>query len=277
MQYLKIKIQAPSEFNEILIAELNDQGFDSFEEREDGVDAYISELAYHEEALREIGKKYHGLFAFSFVAEKLENKNWNEEWEKNFQPVVIADQCIVRASFHQPDKKYRYDIVINPKMSFGTGHHETTSMMIENQLGIDHAGKNIMDAGSGTGILAILASKLGAAHVTAFDVEEWAFENLRENILLNDCHNIFAALGDINSISLPMPVYDIILANINKNVLMQEIPFYSRKLSAVGILALSGFYTNDIIDLVNIAEKYSLQKFHMNEKNSWASLIFKKK
>ncbi|HXA00467.1 MAG TPA: 50S ribosomal protein L11 methyltransferase, partial [Cytophagaceae bacterium] len=159
----------------------------------------------------------------------------------------------------------------------GTGHHETTSMMIENQLGIDHAGKNIMDAGSGTGILAIMASKLGAAHITAFDVEDWAFENLRENILLNRCHNIFTALGDIESVKLPLPVYDIILANINKNVLMTEISSYAEKLSSGGILMLSGFYTHDCDDLINIAEKYSLRKSGDNEKNRWASLIFKKK
>jgi ribosomal protein L11 methyltransferase len=277
MQYLKIRIHLPSEFNEILIAELNDQGYDSFEEKEDGIDAYIAETAYQEEVLTKLAEKYHNLFSFSFSKEKLENKNWNEEWEKNFQPVVISGQCIVRASFHRPDKKYQYDIVINPKMSFGTGHHETTSMMIENQLGVNHAGKNIMDAGSGTGILAIMASKLGASHVSAFDIEEWSFENLQENTQLNGCHNIFTALGDIGSVSLPLPAYDIILANINKNVLMAEIPLYAEKLSAGGVLMLSGFYTSDCADLENIAEKHGLKKTGSNEKNRWASLIFKKK
>jgi ribosomal protein L11 methyltransferase len=289
MQYLKVKIRVLPEFNEILIAELNDQGYDSFEEREDGIDAYIGESAYNKNVLTELRQKYRDLFTFNFATEKLENKNWNEEWEKNFQPVIIADQCIVRASFHKPPKNYGgsgepgrgkpfpYDIVINPKMSFGTGHHETTSMMIENQLTIDHSGKNVMDAGSGTGILAIMASKLGARHVSAFDVEEWAFENLRENILLNDCHNIFTALGDINSIDLPLPVYDIILANINKNVLIAEIPVYAEKLNPGGVLVISGFYISDSDDMINIAEKYSLHKTGYNEKNSWASLIFKKK
>jgi ribosomal protein L11 methyltransferase len=277
MQYLRITIQLPSEFHEILIAELNEKGYDSFEEKEDGVDAYISESAYSELDLSAISEKYKGLFTFSFKVEKLENKNWNEEWEKNFQPVIIADKCIVRASFHQPPKTYPYDIIINPKMSFGTGHHETTWMMIENQLGIDHRNKQVMDAGSGTGILAIMASKLGAAHVSAFDVEEWAFENLKENISLNGCHNIFTALGDIESISLPLPVYDIILANINKNVLMAEIPSYAGRLQSGGILVLSGFYKDDCADLLEMSEKHGLEKSGENEKNRWASLILKKK
>jgi ribosomal protein L11 methyltransferase len=277
MNYLKIKINLSPEFHEILIAELNEKGYDSFEEKEDGIDAYISESAYSGLDLSAISEKYKELFTFTFKGEKLENKNWNEEWEKNFQPVIIADQCIVRASFHQPPKAYKHDIIINPKMSFGTGHHETTSMMIENQLGINHKNKQVMDAGSGTGILAIMASKLGAAHVSAFDVEEWAFENLKENISLNGCHNIFTALGDIESISLPLPVYDIILANINKNVLMAEIPSYAGRLQPGGILVLSGFYKDDCSDLLKVSEKHGLKKSGENEKNRWASLILKKK
>jgi ribosomal protein L11 methyltransferase len=162
-------------------------------------------------------------------------------------------------------------------MSFGTGHHETTSMMIENQLGIDHKSKDVMDAGSGTGILAIMASKLGAAHVSAFDVEDWAFENLKENILLNTCHNIFTALGDIEHVSLPIAVYDIILANINKNVLLMEIPVYAQKLRPGGIIVLSGFYTADCDELLAVAKKHGLEKTGEKEKNRWASLILKKK
>ncbi|MFL5729020.1 MAG: 50S ribosomal protein L11 methyltransferase [Cytophagaceae bacterium] len=276
MQYLKIKIQALVDYHELLIAELNLQGYDSFEEREDGIDAYVVEETYQEQGLQELSEKYKDLFSFTYTSEKLENKNWNEEWEKNFQPVIISSRCIVRASFHQPDKVYDYDIVINPKMSFGTGHHETTSMMIENQLGIDHRGKKVMDAGSGTGILAIMAAKLGAADVSAFDVEDWAYQNLKENISLNGCHNISAALGDISNVDLHNE-YDIILANINKNVLMAEIPVYAKKLSKGGILVLSGFYTGDSADLIEVAQKSGLVKASDNEKNRWASLIFNKK
>ena len=275
MEYIEVKIEILAEHTEIIIAELIIKGYDSFLETETGLDAYIEEGAFSEEDLKEIISR-HDEIKTSYSFSKLENKNWNEEWEKNFQPVEINEDCIIRASFHPLKKPYKYDIVINPKMSFGTGHHETTSMMIENQLETDHAGKKVMDAGSGTGILAIMASKLGAAHIDAFDVEEWAFENLKENINLNDCSNINCSFGDISKADLKFEKYEIILANINKNVLLEEIPLYSEKLENNGLLILSGFYTDDVDDIEKMASSNFLIKTGVKEKNRWASVIFKK-
>jgi ribosomal protein L11 methyltransferase len=277
LNYLELKIKVDPGHSEILIAELAESGYDSFAETDEGLDAYIEEGKFKEEELKEVISKYRDIFSVDYSIQRLENKNWNEEWEKNFPPVVIANACLIRASFHQPEPQYPYEIIINPKMSFGTGHHETTSMMIENQLQTDHKGKKVMDAGSGTGILAIMASKLGAESIIAFDVEDWAYENLKENIELNKCHNIQTALGDINKIKHPYKQYDIILANINKNVLIQEMSDYSSMLIKEGTLMLSGFYIEDIDDLDQIAQKFFLEKTAMKEKNRWASLIFKKK
>jgi ribosomal protein L11 methyltransferase len=277
LNYLELKIKVDSNFSEILLAELADSGYDSFAETVEGLDAYIEEDKFKEEDLLNVIEKYRNVFSVDYSVHKMENKNWNEEWEKNFSPVVVADKCLIRASFHVPQPQYPYEIIINPKMSFGTGHHETTSMMIENQLETDHEGKKVMDAGSGTGILSVMASKLGAENIMAFDVEDWAFENLKENIQLNHCLNIEAALGDINKVKHLHNQYDIILANINKNVLLEEIKAYSSKLRTGGILMLSGFYLEDTDDIIAEAKKFFLEKNVLKEKNRWASLIFHKK
>ncbi|MBX9851175.1 MAG: 50S ribosomal protein L11 methyltransferase, partial [Cytophagaceae bacterium] len=235
---------------------------------------FVDEKLFDENALKEILSRY--CITSSYKVSRLEEKNWNEEWEKNFQPVFIADTCAIKASFHKLDKTYPYEIIINPKMSFGTGHHETTSMMIENQLETDHKNKKVMDAGSGTGILAIMASKLGAEQVFAFDTEDWAFENLKENINLNACRNVKVAKGDISGVSVPFSSFDIILANINKNVLLDEIPVYSKYLSKGGILIVSGFYEEDISDIDTVCRNSSLKKISHRLKNRWASLVFQK-
>jgi len=176
--------------------------------------------------------------------------------------------------FSYTRKKYKYDIVINPKMSFGTGHHETTSMMIEHQLEIDHENKTLMDAGSGTGILAILASKLGARLVDAFDVEDWAFENLKENAILNGCSNILMSQAEVTKANLREKEYDIVLANINRNVLLEEMPEYVKRLKPSGKLVLSGFYKEDVPMLEERAGAFGLKKTSYKEKNNWASLVF---
>jgi ribosomal protein L11 methyltransferase len=277
LNYLEIKIKIDQDFSEIFMAELAGSGYDSFAETDEGLDAYIEENKFREEELKDLIKKYKNSFSVEYSIQNLENKNWNEEWEKNFSPVTVADQCLIRASFHKPDPAYPYEIIINPKMSFGTGHHETTSMMIENQLQINHQGKKVMDAGSGTGILSVMASKLGAQSVMAFDVEDWAFDNMKENIQLNNCPAVQTALGDIYQVKHPFSEYDIILANINKNVLLKEIQAYSSMLHKGGVLILSGFYTDDVEDILAEATKYSLEMMGQKEKNRWASLIFHKK
>ena len=274
LRFIEVKIICSPELSELLIAELVEIGYDSFQEMDSGLDAYVEQSIFSELQLKEILEKYstEGSIPYSFGL--LEDKNWNEEWEKNFQPVVIGEECIVRASFHVPAISYKYDIVINPKMSFGTGHHETTSMMIANQLEIDHKGKTVMDAGSGTGILAILASKLDASLVDAFDIEDWAFENLKENVILNGCTVVSIGKGDITKVELRAKEYDIILANINRNVLLEEMPEYCKRLKSGGILLLSGFYTLDIPMIEARANEFGLEKKSTKENNNWASLVF---
>ncbi len=278
MRYIEVKITVYPETAELLIAELVELGYDSFQETDSGLDAYVDQEVFSEKQLQEIIKKYssssENLLPYTFGL--LEDKNWNEEWEKNFPPVTVGEDCIIRASFHVLERPYKYDIVINPKMSFGTGHHETTSMMIANQLELNHKGKTVMDAGSGTGILAIMASKLEASLVDAFDVEDWAFENLKENATLNGCSNILIDKGDITKVSLREKEYDIILANINRNVLLGEMPEYSKRLKQGGTLVLSGFYIEDIPMLESRAGEFGLKKISSKEKNKWASLVFNK-
>ncbi len=274
MRFIEVKIAVGPVTSELLIAELVEIGYDSFQETDSGLDAYVDQESFSESQLQEIIFRYSKEEKIPYSFSLLEDKNWNEEWEKNFQPVIIGEDCIVRASFHTPEKPFKYDIVINPKMSFGTGHHETTSMMIANQLEINHKGKTVMDAGSGTGILAILASKLEASIIDAFDVEDWAFENLKENAILNGCSTILIGKGDITQVDLRTKEYDIILANINRNVLLKEMPEYCKRLKSGGTLVLSGFYKEDVPMLEARTDEFGLRKISSKEKNNWASLVF---
>ncbi len=277
MRYIEVKIDSSPELTELLLAELVALGYDSFQETDTGLDAYIEQDNFSEPQLQELILRYATSdVAIPYTFGLLEDKNWNEEWEKNFQPVIIGNDCIVRASFHTPTTPYKYDIVINPKMSFGTGHHETTSMMIANQLEINHKDKTVMDAGSGTGILAILASKLDATLVDAFDVEDWAFENLKENAILNGCLNIQIEQGTVTQVRLREKEYDIVLANINRNVLLEEMPEYSKRIKLGGILVLSGFYTHDVPVIETRAAEFGLTKTSSKENNNWTSLVFSK-
>lgn len=274
-QYIKLSFTIGEHFSDILIAELDLLGFDSYEILTEQLDAYIRESLFNEEALTELSIKYQDLFSVRYSYHKLEEKNWNEEWEKHFDPVLISGRCHIRASFHPPNKKIPYEVIINPKMSFGTGHHETTYQMIEHQLAIPHTGKRIMDVGSGTGILSILSEQLGATEVLAIDIEDWAVSNMHENIALNKCKNIQIRQGTVKKIA-PKGEFSIILANINKNVLLKEIPSYSALLAKKGILLLSGFYLEDSSELEYMAQKTGLAKIKESSKNNWACLEFQK-
>lgn len=276
LQYLEIKITLPADFTEFIMAELSSIGYDSFMEIPEGLNAYVDETLFSDSELRDTLAKYIPSESFSYIISKLENKNWNEEWEKNFQPVIIDDQFVVKASFHKLDKEYPYEVIINPKMSFGTGHHETTHMMVQHQLEVNHTNKRVIDAGSGTGILAIMAEKLGANEVIAYDIEDWAFENLKENINLNGCSKIKVAQGDVETVDFPFKSCDIVLANINKNVLLKEIPVYSNFLSPGGILIISGFYVEDVQDIENVCKASSLKTISQKERNRWTSLVLQK-
>ena len=272
--YNEIKLSLNADFNDIIVAELGELGFESFVETEDGLLAYIQQDMFSEVALNALVEEYQDTVLISYEVQEIAPKNWNEEWERNYQPIEVAGQVRVRASYHAPDADFKYDIVIDPKMSFGTGHHETTTLVMAQQLRLDHAGKSVLDVGSGTGILAILAEKRGAIQLTAFDIEEWAYLNALENCAINNCHHITVFQGTIAD--CPAAVYDIVLANINRNILLQEIPIYNQFLKVGGTLIVSGFYERDIADIVQKATEVGLRAVAQQSLNDWAMVQFGK-
>ena len=275
MYYTRLQVICDSEFSEILQAEISEAGFDTFMEIENGFEAYAEQENFDKNILHEIQQRYSALTPLTFYQDKIEKKNWNEEWEKNYEPVIVDDRVIIRAGFHQPAKNYPHDIIITPKMSFGTGHHQTTHLMVKTQLEMDHANKVVMDAGCGTAVLAIMASKLGAKKIEAFDIDEWSVINGKENAEVNNCDNINIRQGKISDLTFEDD-FDIILANINKNILLQEMHQYAAYLKPGGLLLLSGFYDQDIPDLLKSANQYSLTQVKSHERENWVSLLLKK-
>ena len=275
MYYTRLQVICDPDFGEILMAEVAEAGFDTFLETEKGFDAYAEEMKTDAPLLEHIREKYKHVQPLIFFQDKVHKQNWNEEWEKNVAPVIVDDRCLVRAEFHKVEKKYPYEIIITPKMSFGTGHHQTTYLMVKNQLDIDHVNKRVMDAGCGTAILSVMASLRGAKEVEAFDIDEWSIENGRENAEMNRCSNINIRRGTIREFSWHNK-FDIVLANINKNVLLDEMKVYSQNLAPEGILLLSGFYFHDINDLIMEAAKHGLQQDRHELYEGWASILLKK-
>lgn len=274
MNYIQYNftVTPPEPGSDILISVIADMGFDSFETNEKGFVAYIPEDLNSAVDLSEL--KFED-FSYSFTTQKMAQVNWNEEWEKNFSPVIVNDICVIRAPFHNLDKTYKYDIVIMPKMSFGTGHHDTTWLMCKNMLEIDLKGKTVFDMGSGTGVLAILASKLGATKIVGNDIDDWSVENAAENCAANNCSEITIIKGDGELLS-KKEHYDIVLANINKNVLKTYIPRLSSSLKQGGLLFISGFFKTDCEELINLASSNYLKLYKQEVKNDWATLIFQR-
>jgi ribosomal protein L11 methyltransferase len=272
MHHTRLAVTCAPEFSEILIAELSEAGFDTFLESDNGFEAYAEGDGYDHEAVREIQNKYEKTNSFSFAFSRIEKRNWNEEWEKSYTPIVVDDQCLIRASFHQPDKHYPYEVIITPKMSFGTGHHQTTYLMVRNLLKMDVKDKRVMDTGCGTAILAIVASKLGAREVEAFDIDDWSVENGNENIGVNSCENIRIQQGSIDEIDLSGS-FHIILSNINKNVLLDDIKAYRNYLVPGGLLLLSGFFALDIPDLLAEGVRHGFKEVLRDERDTWAALL----
>jgi len=256
---------------EILIAELGYAGFESFVETEEGVIAYIKKEEWNENILDHIYVLTSDEFEISYTFEDIEQTNWNEEWEKNFNPIVVDDLVSVRAPFHEkPDTKF--DLIIEPKMSFGTGHHETTHMMIQHILNNDFKDKSVLDMGCGTGVLAILAEKVGASKLDAIDIDNWCYLNSIENVERNDCKNISVYEGDVKL--LKGKKYDSIIANINRNILLADIPHYAKCLNENGTLFLSGFYKEDIPMIEMECNKQMLKLNETLQKGQWVSLKF---
>jgi len=267
--YFKVKPLQPAV--EILIAELGYAGFESFVETDDGVTAYIQKEEWNENILEDIQILNSDEFEISFTFEDIEQTNWNEEWEKNFHPIVVDNLCAVRAPFHESFNT-PYDIVIEPKMSFGTGHHETTHMMIQHILKNEFSEKTVLDMGCGTGVLAILSEMRGASKIDAIDIDNWCYLNSIENVERNECKNISVYEGDAQLLKGTM--YDVIIANINRNILLQDIEQYAKCLNKNGILFLSGFYENDIKIIEAECNKYMLKLVETLERNNWVSLKF---
>lgn len=275
MYHTRLQVICDPEYAEILMAEIAEAGFDSFLETDKGFEAYVENDQFDKIQLAAIQLKYQHVKPLILFEDHIQKQNWNEEWEKSLQPIIVEEQCLIRAEFHKVEKKYPYEIIITPKMSFGTGHHQTTYLMIKSQLQMDHEGKNVMDAGCGTGILSIMASKRGAKSVEAFDIDEWSVINGQENIENNQCRGIHLQQGKISDLKFD-ETFDIILANINKNVLLAELPAYSEYLRPSGQLLLSGFYTSDIDDLIKEASQFHFKEVRRDEKETWAALLLQK-
>jgi ribosomal protein L11 methyltransferase len=260
--------------SDILVAQLALIGFNGFVDNDEGLKAYISENDFNIDDVKDLSIVTMNTNLIDISYKIIQEQNWNETWEKSFKPVIVEEKCIVRAPFHKPEKQYPYDIIIEPKMSFGTGHHATTYLMIKEALELNFNKKTVVDMGSGTGILAILAEKKDAAKILAIDNNEWAYRNCRENINLNKTKKITPILGDRKN--LLQEKADIILANINKNVLMEDIPYYANILNNNGFLVVSGIYKKDMHDITEKAKHAGLKYVHHDEKNEWVSIQFQK-
>lgn len=259
----------------VIMAELSVFGFDTFVDTETGFEAYVPENLFREEDLIRMKDEAPEGHDVSYSLETIPAQNWNEEWEKNyFKPLVIGDQVVVRAPFHTEYPECRYEIVIEPKMAFGTGNHETTTLMMETLLALDLSGKSLLDMGCGTGILAILASMRGAGPVTAIDIDEWSYSATLENSMLNGADNITVLLGD--AALLGREKYDVVLANIQKNIILYDIKKYAEVLLPGGILMVSGFYVADLSDIQAAAAANGLNFMRFREKNQWVMAMFSK-
>lgn len=273
MEYVLIKFSSiKPEQVDLVIAELSEYNFNGFEESEDELKAYI-EKDFLDNSIIEIISNLN----IPFEKEIISEINWNEEWEKNFVPVLIPDHlgnknyCFIRASFHQSEKVL-HEIVITPKMSFGTGHHATTFMMVQQMSKLDFTNKTVADFGTGTGILAILAEKLGASAVTANDYDHWCIENSKENFSINNCKNIDLILSD----KFPRGSYDIVLANINLNIIIANLDSLYDGCKENGFIILSGMLKQDIPTITDELKKFQLKEFSISEKDNWISVLVKK-
>lgn len=267
------KISPKEPATEILIAELGNVGFESFVENEIGVTAYIQKTDWFENILEEIFILNSDEFSIDFDVTEVAQTNWNKEWEKNFEPIQVDDLVSIRAPFHE-NPHLKYEIIIEPKMSFGTGHHETTHMMIQHLLQLNLENKKVLDMGCGTGILAIFAEIKGAKPIDAIDIDEWCYTNSLENVERNNCHQITVYQGDASL--LTHQKYDVIIANINRNILLADMKVYASCLNNNGILLLSGFYESDLSMIHEEASKNNLKLENTIQRNQWLSAKYVK-
>ncbi|MCB9189453.1 MAG: 50S ribosomal protein L11 methyltransferase [Flavobacteriales bacterium] len=269
MDYIKVSfvLEPLLPAREILYADLEILGFESMIDTDNGVDAFVPKDSFHENILENLMVRNIPDQKVEYSIETIEQQNWNASWESQFQPIIINEKCTIRAPFHE-SSLVPFDIVILPKMSFGTGHHETTFLMAQELFELDLNGKSFMDMGCGTGVLAIIAAKLKAKVVEGIDVEEWAYENSIENAALNNQSQIRFFHGDVEQ--LKGKKFDVIFANINRNILLQDMADYNESLNENGQLYMSGFYTTDVDAITKEGKKSGLKFVHSKDKNGWA-------
>jgi len=279
MEYIKLNchIQPDTEINrEILVAELGNIGYESFTESDELVEAYIPTSDFSDSALQDLFPIVFSGFQFTWTVENIPDQNWNEVWEKNyFQPIIIAERCLIRAPFHTDYPKAEYEIVIKPGMAFGTGNHETTSLMISEILKQDLNGKTVLDMGCGTGILSILASMRGAGKITGIDIDSWATNSTIENATYNKISNLNVIQGGADTI--PDAKFDFIYANIQRNILLNDMPLYFNALKRGGELIVSGFYSDDLEPIKVRAAELGLQFRRSTENENWIAAVFTSK
>lgn len=277
MTYLELifSFESAEDFQrDLLVHALSEIGFDTFEDTETGFKAYIPEPDFNQSNLDELNADFAQSFSYTYTLNTIPQQNWNVVWESNFEPIQVAGRCHIRATFHEPNPKFEHEIVIDPKMAFGTGHHHTTALMMEFMLEEDFRGKEVLDMGCGTGILAILASKLGASQVMAIDYDEICYESTLENAELNKINNITALQGSKEVI--PNQKFDIIMANINRNILIDQLPVYAQVSKPETLLFLSGFYEEpDLNILKNSAKTVHFEYLKHKTLNNWVAVQFK--
>ncbi len=271
---LSVIVEPKEQGSDILIAQLSEQNFESFVESDKGFLAYVQEELFNEEELKNLIDEFKDVLKVSYTTQVIVQQNWNKEWESNFQPIDIEGKCYIRAPFHDKKEGYAFDVVIEPKMSFGTGHHNTTQLMIQRLMLLNVKNKSLLDMGCGTGVLAIVAGMMGANPITAIDIDDWSYENTVENLAKNNINNVAVHKGDAQI--LEGKLFNTILANINKNVLLNDMPVYVKVLEKGGDLVLSGFFETDIPELRARAEQLGLKFEDKAVRDQWSMLHFKK-
>ena len=272
MNYIEVKFTNTEEQNDILLAFLSDTEYEMFDTSDNGLNAYIREENFSEEILNAIIETIPNSKTISYTFSSIPDRNWNEEWESSFEPVIISDKVVIRAPFHKQFQNCKYELIIEPKMSFGTGHHPTTTLMVEMMLELELEEKELLDMGCGSGVLAILAYKMNARKILAVDFDEWAYENTIENCERNNSTSIEVIKGNVNAIKSRK--FDIILANINRNILLADTISYVNCLNKNGYILQSGFLNEDEKLLIQNAESSGLKHIKTNQKEKWSAILF---
>ncbi len=272
--YYEFQIDCDESLKDLIIAELAEEDFEGFVENEKGFSAFIPQSHFEQEIFDKILNHY-SINPASIPQNTIEQQNWNAQWEASYTPITIGKNIIVKAPFHVIDEHFDYELIIQPKNTFGTGHHETTQLMLEMMLKSDFNEKNVFDYGCGTGVLGIFASKLGASSIYAIDIDEWSAENINENCSLNSVRNVSFEKGDLGIVTDKK--FDIILANINKNILLESFSKLATLMNKNSLLLISGFYESDLKDLKLEAEKHQFIFEQNLNKNEWCAALFKHK